>query len=146
MWLISHETYHILLLDMDLTNVGTPRRLVDGGCVVAYGVFLLEMGVAHDHVIYNGMQSWPYYFTLTCFPHGDGSSTMEYLLGHSSFTHRVVELIVPPHPLGANHMMNHMTYIYFNILNSSPSLSTQSSHTLFHFDHNLDGVYEFHLY
>ena len=110
--------------------------------VTRYGQCLLELGAAHDLIIYNGLQRWPMSRGLTYFPHGRGTSTVDYLIGPLAFLSQGPSFLVPSPPLGADH-----SYLAFHISSTIPISCAApilpGVHV--HFDHVLDHVYESHL-
>lgn len=53
--------------EMDPIENGTTRHSADAPLVIGYGHHLLQLGAAHDLIIYNGLHRWPMSRGLTCF-------------------------------------------------------------------------------
>ena len=94
-------------------------------------------------IIYNGLAKWPGSEALTCFLHGGGESTVDYLIGRPEATHMVNSFRVAPCPIGADH-----SFLYFE-LKCDTSHATNSSqpnhHTIIHFMHELAHIYSRHV-
>ena len=113
----------ILLREMDIEDTGLQRSSQDSGNITSYGRDLLDMGAAHGLVIFNGLARWPLSGHLTCFPHGGGSSTVDYLIGSPTLIPQIPDFSIPPPPLGADH-----TYLAFTITSIPPSPTTSPTH------------------
>lgn len=115
----------ILLREIEDLDFDLQRSSQDHGDVTGFGRHLLAMGTAHGLVIYNGLPRWPTSGALTCFPHGGGSSTVDYLMGSPSLVAHIPEFDIHPIPIGADH-----TYLSFTLLCSTPPpLPPPPSHT-----------------
>lgn len=75
---------------------------------------------------------------LTCFPHGRGASTVDYLIGPLAFAPQIHDFVVPPPLLGVDH-----AYLAFHISATSPTPCATPilPRVRVHFDH----VYVGHL-
>ena len=132
------------MVNVDPLDIGTTRRSKDQGAdATSFGHHLLELGSRHRMVIYNGLAKWPGSEELTCFPHGGGESTVDYLIGRPEATHMINSFRVAPCPIGADH-----SFLYFE-LKCDISKVTKSSqpchHTTIHFTHELSDIYSQHV-
>ena len=55
--LLNFEEDPILVPELDPTEIGIMRHSADAPHVTGYGHHLLELGAAHDLIIYNGLQN-----------------------------------------------------------------------------------------
>ncbi|MCO5570416.1 hypothetical protein L7F22_024137 [Adiantum nelumboides] len=112
---------------VDPDEIRTHRQSADEGPdYTGYGAHLLEMGSRHHLVIYNGMTQWPDSGGLTCFPHGGGESTVDYLMGSISGISWIDTFSTGRRPLGADH-----TFLTFSFHTSSV-ITTHTSPYIYH--------------
>ena len=96
------------MVNVDPLDIGTTRRSKDQGAdATGFGHHLLELGNRHRMVIYNGLAKWPGSEELTCFPHGGGESTIDYLIGRSEATHMILTPSEWPHALLAQTIVSY---------------------------------------
>mgnify|MGYP006973869484 CR=1 FL=1 len=75
--------------------IGITRRSKDQGVdATSFDHHLLELGSRHQMIIYNGLAKWPSSKELTCFPHGGGESTIDYLIGSLEATYMINSFLV----------------------------------------------------
>ena len=55
--LLNFEEDSILVPKLDPKEIGITRHSADAPNVTRYGHYLLELGIAHDLIIYNGLQN-----------------------------------------------------------------------------------------
>ena len=132
------------MVNVEPLALGITRTSKDQGAdATSFGHHLLELGSRHQMIIYNGLAKWPGSDELTCFPHGGGASTVDYLIGRPEATHMVDSFRVAPCPIGADH-----SFLYFE-LKCDTSHATNSSqpthHTIIHFTHELADIYSRHV-
>ena len=88
---------------VDPLAIGITRTSKDQGVdATSFRHHLLELGSRHQMIIYNDLSKWPGSGELTCFPHGGGESTVDYLIGRPKATHMVNSFQVAPCPIGAD--------------------------------------------
>ena len=132
------------MANIDPLNIGTTRRSKDQGAdATSFGHHLLELGSRHRMVIYNGLNKWPGLKELTCFPHGGGESTIDYLIGRPEAIHMINSFRVAPCPIGADH-----SFLYFELKCDTSNVTNSSKpnhHTTIHFTHELSDIYSRHV-
>ncbi|MCO5600622.1 hypothetical protein L7F22_054737 [Adiantum nelumboides] len=89
------------------------------------------------------MTQWPDAGGLTCFPHGGGESTVDYLIGSISDIPWIDTFSTGRRPLGADHTF--LTFSLHTSLQSSPP-TPPHTYTTIHFTHELSHVYSHHLH
>lgn len=57
--LLNFEEDPVIVLKIDPTEIGIVRHSANASHVTGYGHHLLELGAAHDLIIYNGLPRWP---------------------------------------------------------------------------------------
>ena len=108
------------MVNVDPLDIGTTRRSKDQGAdATGFGHHLLELGNRHRMVIYNGLAKWPGSEELTCFPHGGGESTVDYLIGRPEATHMINSFRVAPCPIGADHSFLYCERVPSSLANSN---------------------------
>ena len=132
------------MVSVDPIENGTTRLSKDKGAdATGFGHHLLELGSRHRMVIYNGMQRWPCSNGLTCFPHGGGESTVDYLIGRPEAAHMISSFKVGTCPIGADHC-----YLHFEI-DCAPKvyhpIPLDLGHVTIHFTHELADIYSRHV-
>ncbi len=133
-----------IMSSLDPEEMEISRLSADTGQdTTGYGSHLLELGSRHHLVIYNGMRRWPDSSGLTCFPHGGGESTVDYILGSLSGAQLLRSFSIGRRPIGADHTF--LTFTLTSHLSHTPTPTTQS-HTTIHFTHELSHVYAHHLH
>ncbi|KAH6556711.1 hypothetical protein KP509_1Z160900 [Ceratopteris richardii] len=133
-----------IMRNSDQEEMSTSRVSADvGQDATGYGRHLLELGSRHNLVIYNGIHRWPGSGGLTCFPHGGGENTVDYILGTISGASLIPSLSIGRRPLGADH-----TFITFTLSSPIPldPPSSTETHTTIHFTHELSHIYAHHLH
>jgi len=71
------------MLTGDRTILGLQRLLDDAkGPLLAYGKHLLHLNEFHDLLILNGISFFLYSNSVSCFPHVEGASLMDYILAN----------------------------------------------------------------
>ena len=132
------------MTSVDPSEIGITRISKDQGAdATNFGNHLLELGSRHQLVIYNGLQRWPGSEELTCFPHGGGESTVDYLMGRPEATHMINSFRVGPCPIGADH-----SFLHFEMHSDAPKAANTGSldyHTTIHFTHELSDIYSRHV-
>eukprot|EP00249_Psilotum_nudum_P009654 c22069_g1_i1 orf=27-1430(-) len=129
---------------LDPMEIQTYRQSADDGPdSTGYGAHLLELGSRHHLVIYNGMRQWPRSGGLTCFPHGGGESTVDYLMGSLSGMQMIDSFDLGQRPIGADHTF--LTFSLHTTLHRTPP-TTPHSHTVIAFTHELSHIYAQHLH
>ena len=71
--------------------------------------------------------------TFTCFPHGGGTSVVDYIMGSPALASQITDFSITPPLLGADH-----TYLLFHIFAHKTVAATTPHHTSYHdihFDH-----------
>ena len=99
-----------MLSEIDCTEMGSQRTSQDARSITEYGRCFLDLGAMHELLIFNGMSRWPSSDSLTCFPHGGGASTVDYLMGSPALMRHIHDFAIPPPPIGADR-----TYLTFTI-------------------------------
>ena len=132
------------MVNVDPLALGITRTSKDQGAdATSFGHHLLELGSRHQMIIYNGLAKWPCSEELTCFPHGGGESTVDYLIGRLEATHMINSFRVAPCPIGADH-----SFLYFELkcdTSNATNSSQPSHHTTIHNTHELFDIYSQHI-
>lgn len=131
----------LIVPGIDPIEIGIVRESADATHGTAYGCHLRELRA--DLIIYNGISRWPSSSGLTCFPHGGGTSTMDYLIGSYLLCHIYMILTLPPPPLGADH--SYLAFSLSGIISAMEIALPMLPHIRVHFDHTLHFVYMRHL-
>ena len=124
--------------------MGLSHFLANGRApITAYGHAFLDLGRIHELIIYNGMERWPMSNSFTCFPHGGGTSVVDYIMGSPASTSQITDFRIPLSPPRADH-----TYLFFQRLTSRATTRHTPTYTTYsdiHVDHELSSNYSTHL-
>ena len=100
------------MVSVDPLTIGITGRSKDQGAdATNFGHHLLKLRNRHEMIIYSGLAKWRGSEELTCFPHGGGINTVDYLIGTVKAIHMINSFLVPPYLIGACHR-----FLYFELV------------------------------